>query len=71
MSFPGLSEEMTGLIGIIIVRIFPIFQQAVRDSDEEPASFVVLIDIMQNQSEDIALPSQPDYLRELGRHHLE
>ncbi|XP_038304907.1 uncharacterized protein LOC119868206 isoform X1 [Canis lupus familiaris] len=38
--------------------------KAVNNPDEEHVAFVVLIDIMQNQSEDSGLPSQPAAPRE-------
>lgn len=59
LSQVSVKKEMTWLVGTTRVRIFPIFLQAVNDPDEEPVIFVVLTDIMQSQSEESGLPSQP------------
>lgn len=59
-----MKRQMIGLIGTTRVRIFSFFLQVVNDPDEEPLAFIVLSDIMQNQSEDSSLPSQPAALYE-------
>ncbi|CAD7682282.1 unnamed protein product [Nyctereutes procyonoides] len=49
---------------MIFIPFLPPPDLAVNNPDEEHVAFVVLIDIMQNQSEDSGLPSQPAAPRE-------